>query len=29
VFAKTGTNRQPDLVRLVLLGPAAWNRALP
>ncbi len=29
LFAKTGTNRQSDLVRLVLLGPAAWNRALP
>jgi DNA-binding CsgD family transcriptional regulator len=29
VFTKTGTNRQSDLVRLVLLGPAAWNRALP
>jgi len=29
VFSKTGTNRQSDLVRLVLLGPAAWNRALP
>jgi DNA-binding CsgD family transcriptional regulator/PAS domain-containing protein len=26
VFAKTGTNRQPDLVRLVLLGPTAWTR---
>jgi DNA-binding CsgD family transcriptional regulator len=28
VFAKTGVNRQPDLVRLVLLGPAGWNRVL-
>jgi DNA-binding CsgD family transcriptional regulator len=28
IFAKTGTNRQPDLVRLVLLGPAVWSRNL-
>ena len=26
VFQKTGVRRQPDLVRLVLLGPAAWLR---
>ena len=26
VFAKTGVRRQPDLVRLVLAGPAAWVR---
>lgn len=26
VFRKTGVRRQPDLVRLVLLGPAAWLR---
>lgn len=26
VFAKTGVHRQPDLVRLVLMGPAAWLR---
>lgn len=25
-FAKTGVRRQPELVRLVLLGPAAWLR---
>ena len=24
VFAKTGTKRQPDLVRLVLQGPSSW-----
>ena len=24
IFAKTGTNRQPELVRLVVQGPSSW-----
>jgi DNA-binding CsgD family transcriptional regulator len=29
IFAKTGTRRQPELVRLVLLGPALWASVQP
>ncbi len=29
VFAKSGTRRQPELVRLLLTGPAAYTGDLP